>query len=214
MSIRETGNYWISRVSTRAQRVAVLWAAWGLLSAAILVLVAVGSQGFWDALSPITHKRQLYELAGEYKIDPLMLASIVKTESGFNPYASSSKGALGLMQLLPDTAAQLASELDIDYQDQEDLYRDDINLRLGAYYFSKLLKSNNGNLVLALAAYNAGPANLRAWKLDVYGRDQNEVIDMIPVPATRAYVQTVLKNYRFFKALQSVKRSLRGDDAL
>lgn len=180
----------------------------------LLGLLAVGSQAFWDALSPITHKRQLYALAGEYKVDPLLLASIVKTESGFNPYADSKQGAMGLMQLLPDTAAQLAVELQIDYQEPEDLYRDDINLRLGAYYFSKLLKQNDGNIVMALAAYNAGPAKLKSWNLNPYGREQSELIDMIPVPETQLYVRRVIQNYRFFKRLQSVKRTLRGDDAL
>jgi soluble lytic murein transglycosylase len=213
MTLKEPGNYWFSRIGTRV-RAKAAWSLMGLLALALLALAAVGSRGFWDALSPLTHKRQLYELSGEYKIDPLLLASIVKAESGFNPYASSERGALGLMQLLPETAQQLAVELKIDYQDQEDLYRDDINLRLGAYYFSKLLKGEGGNLVLALAAYNAGPAKVRSWKIDAFAKDQNELIDEIPVPETRAYVERVIKNYRFFKALQGIKRSLRGDDAL
>ena len=180
----------------------------------LLLVLAWGSRGFWDALSPLTHKRQLYQLSGETKIDPLLLASIIKAESGFNPYASSSKGAVGLMQLLPETAEQMATELKIDYQDQEDLYKDDVNLRLGAYYFSKLLKGSGGNLVLALAAYNAGPSKVRSWKLESYGKDQNELIESIPVPETRGYVQRVIKAYRFFKSVQGVKRALRGDDTL
>jgi soluble lytic murein transglycosylase len=180
----------------------------------LLLVLAWGSRAFWDGLSPLTHKRQLYQLAGETKIDPLLLAAIVKVESGFNPYASSSKGALGLMQLLPETAEQMATELKIDYQDQEDLYKDDVNLRLGAYYFSKLLKGAGGNLVLALAAYNAGPSKARSWKLESYGKDQNELIESIPVPETREYVQRVLKAHRALKFMREVKRTLRGDDAL
>ena len=181
---------------------------------ASLLMAAWSSTAFWDAMSPVGHKRQLYQLGGEYKIDPLMLAAIIQAESGFNPYASSDKGALGLMQLLPETAEQLATELKIDYQDQEDLYREELNLRLGAYHFSKLLKSFDGNLVMALAAYNAGSRNVRSWKLEPFGRDQAELIESIPVLETRAYVMRVLKNYRFFKTLQSVKRSLRGDEPL
>ena len=185
-----------------------------LLLAGLLLVLAWSSPAFWDALSPLTHKRQLYQLSGETKIDPLLLASIIKAESGFNPYASSERGAVGLMQLLPETAEQMATELKIDYQDQEDLYKDDVNLRLGAYYFSKLLKSQGGNLVLALAAYNAGPSKLKSWKLESYGKDQSDLIESIPVPETRTYVQRVIKNYRFFKAMQGVKRALRGEVAL
>src|SRR5262245_42541362 len=83
------------------------------------------SNAFWDALSPITHKKELYRLAGETKVDPLLLAAIVSQESSFFPYARSRKGAMGLMQILPQTAEGLAKELRIDYQDPEDLYRED-----------------------------------------------------------------------------------------
>jgi soluble lytic murein transglycosylase len=186
-------------------------------SASLLLLflwLAWRSTAFWNALSPVTHKHELYQLAGVYKIDPMLLAAIIKTESGFFPYSQSHKGALGLMQLLPQTAQQLAAELKIDYQDPEDLYREDINLHLGTHYFARLLKVHGGNLVLALASYNAGLGKVRLWKLDSYGKDQSELIDSIPVPATRSYVRTVLKNYHFFKTVQWVKRLLRGDDDL
>jgi soluble lytic murein transglycosylase len=179
----------------------------------LLILIAWSSNTFWDALSPVTYKKQLYQLAGETQVDPLILASIIKAESGFNPYASSEKGALGLMQLLPETAEAMAAELKIDYQDPEDLYRDEINLKLGAHYFAKLLKAFDGQLVLALAAYNCGPSKVRSWKLAIPSA-QEELIAEIPLPETRSYVRRVLKNYRLFKALRAVKRSLRGDDAL
>jgi soluble lytic murein transglycosylase len=209
MQSRVTHKLW----SLRNAR-GLVWLGLILAAFSLSLVLAWSSPAFWDALSPITNKRELYSLAGEYKIDPLLLASIVRVESGFNPYASSGKGALGLMQLEPQTAQELALELKLDYQDEEDLYRNDINLRLGAYYFSKLLKGEGGNLVLALAAYNAGPGKLRQWKIDPYGKDQNELIEAIPVAETQVYVQRVIKNYRLFKSLQRIKRALRGDDAL
>jgi soluble lytic murein transglycosylase len=213
MSLRETFDYWAMRAKGRpAQRL-----SFGLLSLALLGVVSLlawRSTAFWDALSPVTHKKQIYQLSGVYKIDPMLLAAIVKTESGFFPYSSSRKGALGLMQMLPETAEQVAAELKIDYQDPDDLYREEINLRLGTHYFSGLLKAFDGNLVLALAAYNAGMGKVRSWHLQPYGTDQDQLIDAIPVAETRAYVRQVLKNYRFFKTLQAVKRTLQGDSDL
>jgi soluble lytic murein transglycosylase len=172
------------------------------------------SQGFWNALSPVTNKAELYSLAGKTKVDPLLLAAIVRAESGFNPAAQSSRGALGLMQLMPATARQMAGELKFNYQDGDDLYTQDINLTLGAFYFARQLRAFHGNLVLALAAYNAGPAKVRAWALDPWGRDQDDLIAALPLASTRSYVHRVLWYYRQFKKLQAVKRFLNGDSQL
>jgi soluble lytic murein transglycosylase len=172
------------------------------------------SNAFWDALSPVTNKQALYRLAGRTKVDPLLLAAIVRAESGFNPFAQSQRGAVGLMQLMPATADQLARELKLNYQDADDLYTQDINLTLGAVYFSRQLKAFQGQLVLALAAYNAGPGKVRAWKLDPYGKEQDELIAELPLPPTRAYVRRVLLYYSTFKRLQAIKRFLNGDPQL
>ncbi|HTB22978.1 MAG TPA: lytic transglycosylase domain-containing protein [bacterium] len=172
------------------------------------------SDFFWNALSPVTNKAVLYRLSGQTKVDPLLLAAIVRAESGFDPAAQSSRGALGLMQLMPATARQMAGELKFNYQDQDDLYTQDINLTLGAFYFARQLKTFHGNLVLALAAYNAGPAKVLTWGLSTWGRDQDDLIAAIPLPATRSYVRHVLWYYRQFKKLQSVKRFLNGDSQL
>lgn len=189
---------------------------WALLLLLLLCLglLAWRSQAFWDALSPVTQKQLLYELAGKEKVDPLLLAAIIKSESGFNPFADSPKGARGLMQLMPSTAEQIARELKLNYQDSDDLYTQDVNLRIGARYFSNLLKSFDGSLVLAVAAYNAGPAKVKAWQVLTWGRDQDEILAALPLPETRAYVRNVLWHYRFYKGLQSVKRFLNGDPEL
>jgi len=133
---------------------------YGLMALAAGLLI-IGSDRFWDLLSPITHKQQLYALAGEYKVDPMLLAAIVRAESTFNPFAESRSGAVGLMQLMPDTAEEAARGLHLDFDKVEDLYQDEVNLRLGTYHFAHLLKAFNGDTVLALAAYNAGAAKVR-----------------------------------------------------
>jgi soluble lytic murein transglycosylase len=172
------------------------------------------SNAFWNALSPVTHKQSLYRLAGRAKVDPLLLAAIVRAESGFNPFAESHRGALGLMQLMPGTALAMAKELKVNYQDRDDLYTQDINLTLGTHYFAKMLKAFDGDLILALAAYNAGPTKVRSWALQPYGEDQAVLVDSIPLAETRIYVRKVLWYYRFFKRMQTVKRFLNGDPEL
>jgi len=186
-----------------------------LAAATVLALLLLWrSDLFWNALSPVTNKAVLYRLAGLNKVDPLLLAAIVRQESGFDPAAQSARGALGLMQLMPATARQMAGELKFNYQDQDDLYTQDTNLTLGAFYFSQQLKNFHGNLVLALAAYNAGPAKARSWNLNPWGLDQDELIASIPLAPTRSYVKHVLWYYRQFKKLREVKRFLNGDPNL
>jgi soluble lytic murein transglycosylase len=180
----------------------------GLL-AAVLLLIAMGRPGFWNLFSPLTHKDQLYHLAGHYKVDPLLLAAIVRTESTFNPFAQSRAGAVGLMQLMPDTAQQAADKLRLDYDSVDDLYRDDINLRLGTYHFARLLKSFHGDTILALAAYNAGAAKVRTWSLPGPGAPEDDRLDAIPLAETRDYVSRVLATHRFFKKVQRLKRALQ-----
>lgn len=184
------------------------------LGLAVGVLGLWSSNAFWNALSPLTHKQSLYRLSGSLKVDPLMLAAIVQAESGFDPFAESHKGALGLMQLMPPTALAMAREIKINYQDRDDLYTQEINLTLGAHYFGKMLKVFDGDLVLALAAYNAGPTKVRSWGLDPWGQDQESLIEALPIPETRAYVRRVLAHYALFKRLQAVKRFLNGDPRL
>lgn len=173
--------------------------------------LALGSGTFWDLLSPLTHKDQLYSLGGRYKVDPLLLASIVRQESGFNPFALSRSGAVGLMQLMPATAEEAAAELGVEYDSLEDLYRDDVNLRLGAHHFAKLLRRFQGDTVLALAAYNAGSGNVRRWQLPPPGAPEIDRIDAIPVAETRSYVSGVLTTYRHLKRFQRFKRLLQGE---
>lgn len=204
MSLLSTHNPALSRGWLDRSKLAlacVLWLSWG-------VLLLWRSPLFWNALSPLTHKAQLYELAGVYKVDPLLLASIMVAESSGDPSAESSRGAVGLMQLLPSTAKQVAAELRLNYQDRDDLYAAALNLRLGTDYFARQLRAQQGNLVLALAAYNAGPGKVRAWGLNPWAADQEALIESIPLAETRGYVRRVLGYYRTLRHMRDIKRAL------
>jgi soluble lytic murein transglycosylase-like protein len=109
--------------------------------------------------------------ATEQRLDPLLLRAVIRQESSFQPCAVSSKGAMGLMQLMPGTAAQLG--VDDAFNAQE-------NITAGAKYLRMLLDRYDGRLPLALGAYNAGPA-----RVDAHG-------SVPPIPETRNYVVSIL----------------------
>jgi len=126
-----------------------------------------------QALAQTPFGREIAAAAKEHQVDSLLVASVVEVESTFRPTAGSHKGAVGLMQLLPSTAGMSRSRL----QDPQ------ANLDAGAAYLSKLISRFDGDLGLALAAYNAGPRNVRNYE------------GVPPFPETQQYVQKVLTRY-------------------
>jgi soluble lytic murein transglycosylase len=119
--------------------------------------------------------------ARQEQIDPALLAAVIETESKFNPDARSSAGAVGLMQLTPATAKGIAEYTHGTRFRLSDLTNPDINVRYGAWYLHRLL-AKYGDERLALAAYNAGEANVDRWQAAHEG---------IQFPDTRAYVDKV-----------------------
>ena len=134
---------------------------------------------------------------------PLVLA-MTRQESAFDREAVSKAGAMGLMQLMPGTASQVARELQVPYSASRLLSDARYNLTLGKAYLGGLLDSFSGSYVLAVASYNAGPARVRQWVRD-YGDPRTKGVDVvdwvesIPFGETRNYVQRVLENLQVYR---------------
>lgn len=101
----------------------------------------------------------IYTQSQRYGYDPLFLTALIQTESSFNNWARSHRGALGLMQIRPATGYAMASETQIEWLGNPTLYDPGSNIALGAYYLNKMVL-RFGDLQLALEAYNRGPSNL------------------------------------------------------
>jgi soluble lytic murein transglycosylase len=133
---------------------------------------------------------------------PLVLA-VVRQESGFDRAAVSRSDARGLMQLKPATAHDMAKALALPFSGDRLLTDQGYNLTLGQAYLGKLLDGFAGSYVLAIAAYNAGPARVRQW-LATYGdprggADPVDWVEGIPFGETRNYVQRVLENLQVYR---------------
>ncbi|MDX1974863.1 MAG: lytic transglycosylase domain-containing protein [Rickettsiales bacterium] len=139
---------------------------------------------------------------------PLELATaIVRQESEFDPNAKSSAGAVGMMQLLPSTAKEVAQKNDIAFS-KERLYEPDYNMVLGSYYIGRLINAYDGSYIMAIAAYNAGPGNVRKW-INQFGTPDGTVdgainwIEKIPFSETRNYVLRVMENLQVYRHILS-----------
>lgn len=139
-------------------------------------------------------------------VEPALVHAIIRQESSFDTRARSSAGALGLMQLLPGTAREVARHMGRRFSVRHLTSKPQVNIRLGAQYVGRLLDSHDGNFILALAAYNAGPGRVRGW-LRALGRpgpstaERIDWIERIPYPETRNYVQRVLEALEVYRRL-------------
>lgn len=120
----------------------------------------------------------IQRVANNYDVDPALVRAIIMAESSYNPRAVSKKGAKGLMQLMPKTA---------EYLGVEDSFNPEHNIDAGVRYFKKLLGQFNGDVKLALAAYNAGSRRVREYK------------GIPPFKATRQYVKKVFEYHQRYK---------------
>lgn len=150
---------------------------------------------------PIEYSEYVYKYSKQYNVDPILVFSIIKAESNFNPNVISSSNAIGLMQLMDSTAEELAKKEDIDFLKEKSLYNPELNIHLGVKYFSNLMKDYNNNYLLALTAYNAGPGNLKRWIEQGILKEDGSDIENIPFKETNNYVRKILRDYKIYKAL-------------
>ena len=151
---------------------------------------------WWERLwYPLRYEQIVRGHARNYDLDPALLAAVIYQESKFRADARSDSGAIGLMQLLPDTAKGIALHTGGSAFRVDDLYNPEINVRYGAWYLRHLM-DRYGDERTALAAYNAGQDNVDRWRRTGRG---------IVFPETRAYVERV-------EELKKIYREAYGRD--
>jgi soluble lytic murein transglycosylase len=165
----------------------------GLILALVLgglVAFAISRIDFQEAIRevtlPLRHDDIIRQQAAEKDLDPALIAAVIYEESRFRDQTSSA-GAEGLMQVTPETAERIAHLSGGTAFVPDDLGDPDINIRYGSYWLKHLLDHYDGNEVAALAAYNAGEANVDRWG----GADLD--VEDVGFPETRAYVEGVLQ---------------------
>jgi soluble lytic murein transglycosylase-like protein/TolA-binding protein len=156
---------------------------------------------FWTLLFPQLFWEEVQEASRPSRLDPWLVLGVIRQESAFNPRAISRSDARGLMQLLPSTGREVYQRLGLGGFREDLLFDPHLNVRLGAQYLGRLADSHRGNLILMLAAYNAGPGRVKRWLQEMSTADWDEFIERLPLEETRLYVKSVLRNYGVYQWL-------------
>ncbi|WP_455211028.1 transglycosylase SLT domain-containing protein [Kaarinaea lacus] len=171
---------------------ALLVYEWEWYDNAIVTVAKTGHFADLELRFPTPFKDLVYMNAQTYGLDPSWIYGVTRRESAFNVYARSSAGALGLMQLMPSTARYQSKKLGLSRPSVSDILSTEQNLLLGSAYLNNMLTKFSGNLVLATAAYNAGPNRVLRW-LPKDGYVPADVwVDTLPYKETREYVRAVM----------------------
>jgi soluble lytic murein transglycosylase len=166
---------------------------------AVAVLAALAAALLWPQVHhavreitlPLRHEDIIRQQAREKGLDPALVAAVIYAESRFRDGQTSPAGALGLMQITPETARYIARKSGGTAFVVGDLATPQVNIAYGAYYLRYLLRRYDGNEAFALAAYNAGEGNVDRWIAAARARDRALTVDAIPYAETRAYVTSV-----------------------
>jgi len=164
---------------------------WGWHTQAIFTLAKTG---YWEDLElrfPIQHRRLIKQASNRQQLDNAWVFAVIRQESAFASDARSSAGAMGLMQLMPGTARNVAKRLKKRSPKRRDLFTPATNIDLGTAYLGQVLGNLNDNPVLATSAYNAGPHRVKQW-LPELTVPADLWIETIPFRETRRYTQRVL----------------------
>ncbi|WP_371361401.1 Soluble lytic murein transglycosylase [Sporomusa rhizae] len=174
----------------------------GILLSATGIYVILTSDLFQKKyIYPFLYQEAVYTYALERDIDPFLVAGVIRAESKFISEARSPKGALGLMQIMPETGRWIAEQTNHKDFMTADLTDPDINIRFGTWYLASLKKEFAGNEVLILAAYNGGRGNVKQWMQRYGWTKEFDDIQQIPFQETRDYVEKVLHNKKRYKEL-------------
>lgn len=159
---------------------------------------------YWHALYPFPFLEYIENWSQERQINPLLVTALMRQESRFEPAIRSVAGALGLMQVMPSTGAWIAQAINLK---SYALDNPNDNIKMGTWYLNHTHETYNGNSLLAVASYNAGPGNVSQWIQKFGLTDPDEFVETIPFGETKGYVKHVFENYWNYMLLYNPQMS-------
>jgi soluble lytic murein transglycosylase len=177
---------------------------WGWFDCAILTNQLLGDAGDVTLRYPLAYRAFILTAAKQFNLNPAWLFAEIRQESLFQVQARSSAGALGLMQLLPDTALLLADKMHWQFTGDATLFDAGSNIEIGGDYLQKLTHLFHGDIVSATAAYNAGPARVDKWLAKQGNLPADIRVETLPWYETRNYVKNIMASTTLYEELLGV----------
>lgn len=171
-----------------------------LLIGAYYFLLGPGAKRFY----PLEYEEYIVAYAQENDIDPYMVAAVIHTESGFDANAVSRSGAMGLMQIMPETGEWIAGKFDMQDFSSDKLFEPETNIKFGCWYLNFLEDTFDGDKTLVWAGYNAGQGRVKEWLADASLSGDGKTLDSIPYEETDKYVKKVEKAYQKYKEFYEI----------
>jgi soluble lytic murein transglycosylase len=153
------------------------------------------------ALFPLPYKEEVGHFSRERQIDPFLVLSIMKQESKFKRFARSQTFARGLMQIIPSTAARLATSLNLPNFSVDQLYLPEVNINLGTRYVQDIVREFGNQVEMIAAGYNGGEPNVRRWRDCSTPNEILDFVSSIDFSETKSYVMIVKSNYELYKRI-------------
>ncbi len=167
------------------------------------------TEAYWHGLFPFPYQQQIRQYATKEQINPLLVISVMRKESTFDPDINSAVGAVGLMQIVPPTAQWVAEQIQLaNYS----LTNPEDNIKIGTWYLKHNHHRYQNDSLLAVASYNAGTSNVNAWlEISEIG-DRDLFVEQIPFAETKDYVEGVFGNYWNYLRLYNPEIRQKIDD--
>jgi soluble lytic murein transglycosylase len=176
-----------------------------LLIAFLIISAVLLYKPVMKRLYPIEYRAYVWQYADAFSLDPYLVLAVIHTESRFQPEARSALGAVGLMQLMPDTGLWIGGHMGYELAESH-LTDPEINIELGCWYLRYLLDQFEGDYILALAAYNGGIGNVRQWLNDPDLSSDGEHLTVIPFAETEKYIEKVMNGWDIYRRIYEDER--------
>jgi len=175
-----------------------------------MIKIREKESSIWELAYPRPYWTQIKNFSNQAGIDPYFALAIMREESHFDSKALSSSNAMGLMQLMPATAKEVAKRIKIELEKKEYIFEPKINIKLGIFYLGKLAKRFQSELIYTAGGYNAGPHNMKKWINRWNGMPLDNFVEKIPFNETKNYVKRVYRSYKIYKQIYNNRKTKKN----